>query len=96
MIVGIDLGTTHSLAAVWRDGKAELIVNSLGDVLTPSVVGLDTDGSILVGQAAKERLQTHPEQTVAAFKRTMGTAKIVTLGGSSFVRKSYRLLYYDR
>ena len=36
MIIGIDLGTTNSLAAVWRDGKAELIPNSLGQMLTPS------------------------------------------------------------
>jgi molecular chaperone HscC len=84
MIIGIDLGTTHSLATVWQDGKSTLVLNSLGEVLTPSVVGLDNDGSILVGKAAKERLQTHPELTVAGFKRTMGTAKIVNLGKKQF------------
>lgn len=84
MIIGIDLGTTHSLAAIWRNGLSELVPNSLGFVLTPSVVGLDKDGSILVGQAAKERLQSHPELTVSAFKRTMGTAKTVTLGRKQF------------
>lgn len=84
MIVGIDLGTTHSLAAIWRDGNSQLVPNSLGEVLTPSVVGIDTDGSILVGQAAKERLQSHPGATAAAFKRAMGTAKTFQLGAKQF------------
>ncbi len=74
MIVGIDLGTTNSLVAVWRDGKSELVTNALGDTLTPSVVGLDDEGQILVGKAARERLQTHPDKTTALFKRYMGSA----------------------
>ena len=53
MIVGIDLGTTHSLVAVWRDGATELVANALGHTLTPSVVGLDDQGRVLVGQAAR-------------------------------------------
>lgn len=84
MILGIDLGTTHSLAAIWRNGRSELIANALGAVLTPSVVGVDEDGSILVGQAARERLQTHPQMTAAAFKRAMGTAKQFTLGQTRY------------
>ena len=79
MIVGIDLGTTNSLVAVWRDGKAQIIPNALGENLTPSVVGLDDDGQILVGKAAKERLITHPGRTVANIKRYMGTEKILSL-----------------
>ncbi len=84
MIIGIDLGTTHSLAAIWRNGQSELIPNSLGAVLTPSAVGVDADKSILIGQAARERLQTHPEMTVAGFKRSMGTAKTFMLGSRRF------------
>jgi molecular chaperone HscC len=80
MIVGIDLGTTHSLVAIWRHGRAELIPNALGSHLTPSVVGLDDDDSILVGQAARERLQSHPARTAAVFKRAMGSAKTFNLG----------------
>ena len=53
MIIGIDLGTTNSLVAVWRDGQAQLIQNSLGEVLTPSCVSLDADGSVLVGGRAR-------------------------------------------
>lgn len=84
MIIGIDLGTTNSLAAVWRDGKAELIPNALGDVLTPSVVGLSDDDQVLIGRAAQERLVTHPYMTVGAFKRYMGTDRTTTLGHREF------------
>ena len=74
-LVGIDLGTTHSLVAYWRDGASHLIPNALGQTLTPSVVSLDEDGSVLVGVAARERLQSHPDRTVASFKRGMGRMK---------------------
>ena len=83
-IIGIDLGTTNSLAAVWRNGKSELIPNSLGEYLTPSVVSVDDDGSILVGAAARDRLITHPERTAACFKRSMGTNRRYELGGKVF------------
>ncbi|AAO57745.1 molecular chaperone HscC [Pseudomonas syringae pv. tomato] len=84
MIVGIDLGTTNSLVAVWRDGSSELVTNALGETLTPSVVGLDDDGQILVGKAARERLQTHPEKTTALFKRYMGSAQEIRLGAGTY------------
>ncbi|SHN33584.1 molecular chaperone HscC [Rhizobacter sp. OV335] len=84
MIVGIDLGTTNSLVAVWREGQAQLIHNGLGEVLTPSCVSLDEDGSVLVGRAARERLQTHPERSAALFKRYMGSNKTVRLGKREF------------
>ncbi|AKF47604.1 Hsp70 family protein [Pseudomonas fragariae (ex Marin et al. 2024)] len=84
MIVGIDLGTTNSLVAVWRDGSSELVTNALGETLTPSVVGLDDDGQILVGKAARERLQTHPEKTAALFKRYMGSAQEIRLGSATY------------
>lgn len=84
MIVGIDLGTTHSLVAVWRDGATELVANALGHTLTPSVVGLDDQGRVLVGQAARERLHTHPHLTTALFKLYMGSNQQVTLGGRAY------------
>ncbi|KMY00575.1 2-alkenal reductase [Pseudomonas syringae KCTC 12500] len=84
MIVGIDLGTTNSLVAVWRDGSSELVTNALGETLTPSVVGLDDDGQILVGKAARERLQTHPGKTTALFKRYMGSAQEIRLGSATY------------
>jgi molecular chaperone HscC len=84
MIVGIDLGTTNSLVAVWRNGEAELIPNALGDKLTPSVVSLDESGRILTGMAARERLPTHPARTAANFKRYMGASRDFTLGSKTF------------
>lgn len=82
-VIGIDLGTTNSLAAVWKDNKVGLIQNRLGSELTPSVVSIQ-DGEILVGQHAKERLVGSPEFTAAGFKRYMGTNKKYELGGRFF------------
>jgi molecular chaperone HscC len=84
VIIGIDLGTTNSLVSVWQDGQARLIPNSLGELLTPSCVSIDEDGSILVGRAARERLQTHPLQSAAVFKRFMGSNKTLKLGERAF------------
>lgn len=84
MIIGIDLGTTHSLLAIWQEGAAKLIPNALGSLLTPSVVSVDKDGSILVGQSAKERLISHPEQTASVFKRFMGSQKVYRLATQRF------------
>ena len=84
MIIGIDLGTTNSLVGAWRDDAPTLFSNVHGDVLTPSIVGVDDDGQILVGRAAAERLLTHPTLTVAAFKRYMGTQHTVRLGKREF------------
>ena len=83
-IIGIDLGTTNSLASVWKNGRCELIPNSFGEFLTPSVVGFDDDGSIVIGKIAKQRLISHPDKTAASFKCFMGTNKELTLGNKSF------------
>ena len=82
--VGIDLGTTNSLVSVWQDDKCTLIPNNLGEYLTPSVVGIDENGEMLVGKTAKERLISHPESTVASFKRFMGTEKTFMLENRQF------------
>ena len=84
MIIGVDLGTTNSAAAVWREGGAQLIPNRLGHVLTPSAVSIDEDGSLLVGLAARERQPSHPARTATAFKRYMGTSRVVTLAERTF------------
>lgn len=90
MIIGIDLGTTNSLVAIWRDGKAAIIPNALGEHLTPSCVSIDDDGTVLVGRAARERLQTHPQLTAAVFKRYMGSERKSPSARSNSVRKSCR------
>ncbi len=84
VIVGIDLGTTNSAVAIWRDGQTVMIPNSLGQVLTPSAVSVDEKANVIVGLAARERQVTHPEVTATAFKRYMGTRKKVRLGQVNF------------
>ena len=60
MLVGIDLGTTNSLIGTFVDDKPQLIKNAYGEVLTPSVVGVDDSGALLVGAPARERLVCCP------------------------------------
>ena len=83
-IIGIDLGTTNSACAIWKDGKVELIPNRLQEYLTPSVVHIGQDGKVLVGKTAQERLLTHPDATAAVFKRYMGTNRKVMLAKKAY------------
>ena len=71
-ILGVDLGTTNSLAVVYKEGKPIRIPNAYGEFVTPSAVSI-LDGKIVVGKLAKERLITHPECSASLFKRNMGT-----------------------
>ncbi len=84
MIIGIDLGTTNSLAACFINGKAEIIPNRLGKKLTPSVVSVDDDGNILVGETAREYGYLHPDRTAKVFKRSMGTDRQYELADMKF------------
>jgi molecular chaperone DnaK len=72
--VGIDLGTTFSLVAYIDavTGKPECIPGPWGTTLCPSVVSLDFDGKIVVGEAARQLLLTHPDRTIYSIKRLMG------------------------
>ena len=80
MLIGIDLGTTNSLVACFRNGKAEIIPNRLGENLTPSVISVDGKGTVYVGRSAKERAMLHPLECASVFKRSMGTDREYTLG----------------
>ncbi len=84
MIIGIDLGTTNSLAACFKDGKAVIIPNRLKKNLTPSVVAVDDKAQILVGETAKEYGMLHPEHAAEVFKRFMGSERQYDLGGHKF------------
>src|ERR1700741_30105 len=72
--VGIDLGTTYSLIAYMdpQTGSPKCIPGPNGSTLCPSVVSVDTDGKILVGEPARERLLTNPDRTIYSVKRLMG------------------------
>lgn len=71
-VLGVDLGTTNSLAVVYKEGKPIRIPNAYGEYVTPSAISI-LDGKIVVGKLAKERLITHPECSASLFKRNMGT-----------------------
>jgi molecular chaperone DnaK len=71
-IIGIDLGTTNSVVAIMEGKEAKVIVNEEGDRITPSVVGFDDAGEVLVGQIAKRQAITNPENTIYSAKRFVG------------------------
>lgn len=84
-IIGIDLGTTNSLVACFKNDAPVVIKNVYGETLTPSVVSIDENGEVFVGKIAKERQITHPNSTVSLFKRSMGTKKEYNLGDKKFL-----------
>lgn len=84
MLLGIDLGTTNSVAAVFRGGRTELVPTALGHGFTPSAVSIADDGTVLVGLAARERFATHGHLTATGFKRWMGTDRSIRLGSRAF------------
>lgn len=84
MIVGIDLGTTNSLVAYFTEDGPRIIPNRLGKNLTPSVVSVDEEGTVYVGETAKERMSLYPASVAETFKRSMGTERTYQLSGHMF------------
>ncbi|MCI9593253.1 MAG: molecular chaperone HscC [Lachnospiraceae bacterium] len=75
MIIGIDLGTTNSLIACFTEDGPKIIPNRLGKHLTPSVVSMDEEEQIFVGDSAVERRLLYPGSAAAVFKRDMGSGR---------------------
>src|SRR5260370_29771936 len=71
-VVGIDLGTTFSLAAYMRDGQPVVVRDAKGVALVPSCISFHDDGSVLVGSAARQRALSDPDHTIFSVKRLMG------------------------
>lgn len=84
VVIGIDLGTTNSLCAVFENGRPRLIPNAHGHFLTPSVVCVLEDDRVIVGQPAKDLRVTKPDRCVSRFKRLMGTSEKTQLGAHQF------------
>ena len=84
MIVGIDLGTTNSLIAYFTEEGPKIIPNRLGKNLTPSVVSVDEEGNVYVGETARERMSLYPHSVAQTFKRSMGTEREYILSGKHF------------
>jgi actin-like ATPase involved in cell morphogenesis len=80
--LGIDLGTTYSAAAVFRDGAATIFSLGSRGAAIPSVVLLRADGAILTGDAAERRAMSEPERVVREFKRRLGDTTPIIVGGS--------------
>ena len=87
-IIGIDLGTSNSAAAVLRGGRPVIIPSaegiSLGGKAFPSYVAITKDGQTLVGEPARRQAATNPEGTTSAFKRKMGLREKINLRGHTF------------
>lgn len=84
MILGIDLGTTNSLVAYFTEEGPKIIPNRLGKHLTPSVVSIDEEGQVYVGDTARERALLYPDTCASVFKRDMGSNKEFKLSGKKF------------
>ena len=97
-IIGIDLGTSTTEAAVYQDGKPVLILNFDGKEITPSVVGVDDTGNVIVGEKAEAQLLLAPDRTVCEVKRMIGTNGQVELGKRRYspVEISSMILSYVR
>jgi molecular chaperone DnaK (HSP70) len=80
VIVGIDLGTTNSEIAIYRDGRPVMLGDARGRVVLPSVVGLSESGELLIGEEARNQFMLYPERTIRSIKRRMGTDAKVKLG----------------
>lgn len=95
-IIGIDLGTSTTEAAVIRDGKPLMILNMENEIITPSAVGIDADGNFLIGEKARAQHLLSPENTAIEVKRKMGTNEKIALGGQSYspIELSAALLGY--
>lgn len=83
-IIGIDLGTTNSCAAVMEGGEPTIIINAEGSRTTPSVVAFTKNGERLIGDAAKRQAVTNADRTVSSIKREMGNNYTVKIDGKRY------------
>src|SRR3989304_3374722 len=82
--VGIDLGTTNSVVAVFEGGEPTVIPNAEGHRTTPSGGGVSTSGGGMDGEVAKRQAIANPDRTVASVKRHMGEAWSIEIDGKTY------------
>ncbi|HET6953291.1 MAG TPA: Hsp70 family protein [Acidimicrobiales bacterium] len=82
--LGVDIGTTYTAAAVWRDGRNDVANLGNRSQSIPSVVLLRDDGTMLVGEAADRRAATEPHRVAREFKRRLGDPTPIILGGTPY------------
>ena len=95
-ILGIDLGTTNSEIAIYRDGHPEVLRDAQGRVILPSVVGLTENGELLVGEEARNQFLLYPERTVRSIKRRMGSDAKVRLGEREYTPQEISAIILSR
>lgn len=87
-VLGIDLGTTNSAAAIFEGGRATVIPSAEGPTMAgkmfPSVVAFTKDGQLLIGETAKRQATANPEGTIYEIKRKMGTDYKVNIAGKEY------------
>jgi molecular chaperone DnaK (HSP70) len=96
LIVGIDLGTTNSEIALYRDGRPHVLGDELGRIILPSVVGVTEIGELLVGEEARNQYVLYPERTIRSIKRRMGSDTKVSLGGAEYTPQEISAIILKR
>jgi molecular chaperone DnaK len=95
-VVGIDLGTTNSEIAVYRNGRPEVLADERGRKIMPSVVGVSETGELLVGEDARNQFVLYPERTVRSIKRRMGGNDKVHLAGNEYTPQEISAMILKR
>jgi molecular chaperone DnaK (HSP70) len=95
-VVGIDLGTTNSEIALYRNGRPEVLADERGRKIMPSVVGVSETGELLVGEDARNQFVLYPERTVRSIKRRMGSNDKVHLAGNEYTPQEISAMILKR
>lgn len=95
-VIGIDLGTSTTEAAVIQDGRPVMIVNMENEIITPSAIGIDSNGNWVIGEKARAQYLLSPENTAIEVKRKIGTDERIALGRQTYtpIALSAKLLEY--
>jgi molecular chaperone DnaK len=95
-IAGIDLGTTNSEIAIYRNSRPDVLADQRGRFILPSVVGVNERGELLVGEEARNQYVLYPERTVRSVKRLMGSNVKVLLAGKEYTPQEVSAIILKR
>lgn len=95
-VIGIDLGTTNSEVAIYRQGRVEVIPDARGNRILPSFVGVAEDGTLLVGEESRNQYVVFPERTIRSIKRSMGETTPVTMAGQKYLPQEISAIILKR
>ena len=82
--IGIDFGTVTSLVAILNNGRPQLVANRLGHLSTPSAVGVDPSGVVVIGEAARNLALMHPDRAEPYPKRLLRTSRKLYVDGVAY------------